>query len=446
MGTEKSETKIIKGYIAGSMAKYPQKRIIVEKLAKDKKAKAKISFDMMEEDGKLKIIAFDTQSGQPIGYVSKILTKDVTKEDILRVVEEETKKNIKAQIVACAFDEPFMPNRIGFVVEVMLLEKKQEEIFEKNPVEVILEKGILSKKEIEERATYLEKNKVNKEIVKKVFERIAKTDYTEDVKNRIKKPTSFYLDNDGDVASVLTYIFSKENLLFEGERGSGKNTLVDTLSWLLHQPLYEISINGGTDTLDLFGGLGTTLVDGKVVTTFEPSPFIQAMENGGIIVLDEVNAAENDVLKVLNSSLDYRERVEVPNYKKVEAHENFFAIGTLNLGYQGTKGEDPAFDDRFTRIVFDQGLSFTEIIREKFPSMTEDTLVVLNNVYQAMQENINNDILPSSVLTIRGFEATCKSIRLGIPLKRALIDCVANRNSYPEAREVIKQIIQNILG
>ena len=80
---------------------------------------------------------------------------------------------------------------------------------------------------------------------------------------------------------------------------------------------------------------------------------IEAMLNGGILLIDEINTAEDSVLERLNQLLESNgigvERGE--GWETIEAIEGFCVIATMNpSGDFGKKELSPALRNRFTEI------------------------------------------------------------------------------------------------
>jgi len=139
-----------------------------------------------------------------------------------------------------------------------------------------------------------------------------------------------------------------KNVLLEGPTGSGKTTLVRFYCAENALPYKRVSLNGGCTVEDLVGHYilknnSTEWVDGILT---------QAVRNGYILAVDEINAAPSEVLFVLNSLLD-DERILILSSKDGEVivpHQNFRLVATMNpteQGYAGTQEVNEALRDRF---------------------------------------------------------------------------------------------------
>ena len=96
----------------------------------------------------------------------------------------------------------------------------------------------------------------------------------------------------------------------------------------------------------------------KLESLFEwqNGPLIEAMEKGGVFLIDEISLAEDSVLERLNSVLE-NERSLLLSEKGGEkteniiAHEKFIIVATMNPGGDFGKRElTPALRNRFTEI------------------------------------------------------------------------------------------------
>jgi len=86
---------------------------------------------------------------------------------------------------------------------------------------------------------------------------------------------------------------------------------------------------------------------------YHETPFVRAMRDGGLILLDEIDAGSNEALLALNGALA-NGMMSLPNGEVIEAHDNFKCIGAANTFGNGATAEyvgrvrlDAAFLDRF---------------------------------------------------------------------------------------------------
>ncbi|KAJ1725738.1 AAA ATPase midasin, partial [Coemansia biformis] len=138
-------------------------------------------------------------------------------------------------------------------------------------------------------------------------------------------------------------------LLLEGSPGVGKTALVGALARLAGQRLVRINLSDQTDLMDLFG---TDLPSGDGFAWCD-APFLQALQRGDWVLLDEINLASQSVLEGLNSCLDHRGTVYIAELDREFAlapgFRLFAAQNPLGQG-GGRKGLPRSFVNRFTQV------------------------------------------------------------------------------------------------
>jgi midasin len=142
-------------------------------------------------------------------------------------------------------------------------------------------------------------------------------------------------------------------ILLEGSPGVGKTSLVTALAAACSRRLCRINLSDQTDLMDLFGS--DLPVEGGKSGEFEwkDAPFLSAMSRGDWVLLDEMNLASQSVLEGLNSCLDHRGEVYVPELgRSFSRHPEFRIFAAQNPLNQGgaRKGLPKSFLDRFSKV------------------------------------------------------------------------------------------------
>lgn len=158
---------------------------------------------------------------------------------------------------------------------------------------------------------------------------------------------------------------SSKPILMEGSPGVGKTTLVTALAKALGKPLTRINLSEQTDLTDLFGS--DVPVEGGDIGhfTWRDAPFLQAMQRGDWVLLDEMNLASQSVLEGLNSCLDHRQQVYIAELDQTFIrHPNFVLFAAQNPHHQGggRKGLPASFVNRFT-VVYADSFNDTDLKR-----------------------------------------------------------------------------------
>ena len=164
---------------------------------------------------------------------------------------------------------------------------------------------------------------------------------------------STYLDWNNSI-DVMDKAF--ENRLFVliiGPKGTGKTALVREYVKQKSKELASINFSLRTRESHLVGT--KNLIGGNI--GFDEGILVKSMKEGNILYLDEINAAEADVLLRLDEALDDRRQIVLKesNGQIIKAKDSWFVIATINpLTHVGTKELPPQILSRFpVRIRLD---------------------------------------------------------------------------------------------
>ena len=164
-------------------------------------------------------------------------------------------------------------------------------------------------------------------------------------------------------------------VLIIGPKGTGKTSLVREYAKRKSVQLESINFSLRTRESHLVGT--KNLTDGSI--GFDEGILVKSMKEGNMLYLDEINAAEADVLLRLDEALDDRRQLVLKESdgEMINAKESWFVVATINpLTHVGTKELPPQLLSRFpVRLRLDyppEEVEF-EIVKKHLPNADEQS-------------------------------------------------------------------------
>lgn len=157
-----------------------------------------------------------------------------------------------------------------------------------------------------------------------------------------------------------------------GLSGNGKTFMVEQACSKLNREFIRVQINPETDEDDLLGGF--RLINGE--TVFSKGPVLKAMENGAILLLDEIDRATNKIM-CLQGILEGKPVLVKKTGETISPAPGFNVVATANTKGKGSE------DGRFTAAsIIDEAFleRFTVAIDQKFPSPSIETKILNNHM------------------------------------------------------------------
>jgi nitric oxide reductase NorQ protein len=239
--------------------------------------------------------------------------------------------------------------------------------------------------------------------------------------------------------------------LIIGPKGTGKTTLVRKFASQLGKELYSVNFSLRTRESHLIGT--KTLDRGQI--SFVEGILVKSMRDGGLLYLDELNAAEADVLLRLDEALDDRRQLILKEAEGqiIRANHDWSVIATINpLSHVGTKELPPQLLSRFPirlRLDYPPEEIELEIVRRH----TEVDQSKVNDIGRAIKlaKNLREAAAVEELYyspSLRESIAFAKLLNAGSSAKEAAE--IVYANAYDQWGEVeyqkVKDMITSIFG
>jgi MoxR-like ATPase len=158
-----------------------------------------------------------------------------------------------------------------------------------------------------------------------------------------------------ELEKALVAIKADRHLLIEGAVGVGKTVIALAVAHHLKRPIFRVDGDERYTEQKLTGWFDPPIVlkMGYVKEAFVPGPLTLAMQNGGILFINELNRMPEGVQNVLLPAMDEFE-IEIPKIGKIKAKNGFVIIATQNpREFVATSALSEALRDRFELITLD---------------------------------------------------------------------------------------------
>ena len=264
-------------------------------------------------------------------------------------------------------------------------------------------------------------------------------------------PTFVWTEQARDVAEAIEH---NERVFLYGPSGTGKSWLVRQIAAVVKRPVRRVSLNGETSVADF---IGHWTVNGNKETVFVKGILPQAMQEGFILQLDEVDAMQPEVGFILQQILEPKGHLLLTDTgEDITPHPDFRLVATANtLGFgsdsglyaSGTHILNFSWLDRWDVVVhIDYLLADQEVklLHSRHPSVKKDLLKCMVKAAGDLRKAHAEEQL-TTVLTTRRLLALCARLERGNEFPRALQVCVLNKVPT-EDQKVIAETFEHHVG
>lgn len=286
-----------------------------------------------------------------------------------------------------------------------------------------------------ERLEFLRRQNVDKGLLEGVEEFCHVYAEQEKETDRLQKPQVLFYGRE-ILEMAIAALLEGENLLFTGEKATGKNVLAETLAWIFERPAYTVSFHVNMGSAELIGT--DTFRNNEVL--LREGMISRCSRAGGFGILDEINMAKNDAVSVLHAALDDRRSIDVPGYDRIALHPATRFIGTMNYGYAGTRELNEALVSRF--LVIDMPLQDEEtlnyLLDTMFPGMKEAAKKAFIGLYLDLQKKAGQAEISTKALDLRGMIGALRTVRAGLSPWQAVKMGIVNKCFDLYEKEIIQ--------
>jgi len=219
------------------------------------------------------------------------------------------------------------------------------------------------------------------------------------------------------------------NILMVGPAGSGKTTLAKDVARAMDLDFGFISLSAGVTETHLFGRM---LPQSDGTWGYVESVFVRIYRNGGLFLLDELDAADANVMVSINAALANGVLCNPVTGEVVNRHDRCYIIAAANTWgrggdhqYVGRNALDAATMDRFVlctlSILYDTDLE-SELVRAAVTAAQADELIAW--VTGLRERIVDNHLrrIASTRLLVNGAAAMKAGGNLADVQRRYLLD------------------------
>ena len=192
------------------------------------------------------------------------------------------------------------------------------------------------------------------------------------------KRRSGIIGRDAELEMGLAAVSANRHLMIEGPVGVGKTVLANAIAAHMGRPVHRIDGDERYTEQKLSGWFDPPVVldKGYIEDAFIPGPLTEAMKDGGILFVNEMNRMPEGVQNILLPAMD-EGQIYVPKVGRIDARDGFVIIATQNpREFVATTALSEALSDRFELLRIDYQPADEEfmILKWQYPDAADDAL------------------------------------------------------------------------
>ncbi|MEM9034326.1 MAG: MoxR family ATPase [Actinomycetota bacterium] len=156
-----------------------------------------------------------------------------------------------------------------------------------------------------------------------------------------------------EVEIVVAALAADRHILLEGPPGTGKSTLLRTIAGAAGVPFVFVEGNAELTPARLAGQFdpARVLTDGYAPEVFIDGPLTEAVRDGCLLYVEELNRVPEETLNLLITAMSERE-VHIPRLGHIPAADGFRLVAAMNpFDAVGTARISAAVYDRMCRVA-----------------------------------------------------------------------------------------------
>jgi len=266
-----------------------------------------------------------------------------------------------------------------------------------------------------------------------------------------------WYDWNGDLKEMLRVFWIQGQTALVGEKGVGKNKVMEVIAKLYNMHYYEIPSSEDLTSYDLVGKYAPSEKEGTIAEWID-GILTEWTKNGGVLVWDEPNVCRGGIMLRAHAVLDFRQHLALKEHKGEiipRSKDSYLAL-TFNpprSEYMGVEVLNIAFLDRFSVFYMDYAPSEDEakivdgtqdvhltVQNSVGKTSTRDLIRVANKIREAyMRGEIHDTVSTRQLQLVRNL------VDNGMGAEKSLEICIVNR-FFNDEKNAVRELVEVAKG